>query len=182
MPYMNCPRCSLSVRVRADYLKLERCPRCLARTGESLPLYQTDTPREQPPSGNGSLRAEPALDDDGGAPASSLKVDGGGNAERQVLALRGEFDIAGALEFARSVRVALAPRPKSLVLDLQGLEFIDSSGLRAILNTAHLCERRGCELSLIPGPPAVERAFTTAGLSDALRWQRGSRVEALQDG
>lgn len=164
---MNCPRCALAVRVRADYLKLERCPRCLARAGVSVPLYESDTPEW-------SLAAQeiaaapvdrPQTND-----TANLMVDRGGNHERQVLALRGEFDIAGALEFARCVRGALSHAPKLLQVDLRGLTFIDSSGLRAILNTARLCERRGCELVLIEGAPAVQRAFATAGLAASLKW------------
>jgi hypothetical protein len=39
MPYMNCARCGLSVRLRADQLCWEACPRCLGRTGTSVPIY-----------------------------------------------------------------------------------------------------------------------------------------------
>lgn len=38
MSYMNCPRCGLSIRLRASYLTLERCPRCLARSGLAIPM------------------------------------------------------------------------------------------------------------------------------------------------
>jgi hypothetical protein len=50
MSYMNCPRCGLSVRLRADYLTLERCPRCLAKAGISVPMQILDGPRSQPPT------------------------------------------------------------------------------------------------------------------------------------
>ncbi len=38
MSQMKCSRCGLSVRLRAAYLALERCPRCLAREGISVPM------------------------------------------------------------------------------------------------------------------------------------------------
>jgi len=45
MSYLNCPRCGLSIRLRAPYLALERCPRCLARAGLTIPMYVTRQPR-----------------------------------------------------------------------------------------------------------------------------------------
>jgi hypothetical protein len=44
MPFMNCPQCGLSVRLRAPYLILERCPRCLARNRESVPMELSEQP------------------------------------------------------------------------------------------------------------------------------------------
>src|SRR5205085_2183229 len=38
VPYMTCPRCGLSVQLRASYLTLERCPRCIAKRGVSMPM------------------------------------------------------------------------------------------------------------------------------------------------
>jgi hypothetical protein len=39
MSYMNCARCGLSVRLREDRLAWESCPRCLGRSGVSVPVY-----------------------------------------------------------------------------------------------------------------------------------------------
>ena len=44
MPYLNCPRCGLSVRVQADFLMMRNCPRCLARSASAIPLYETPAP------------------------------------------------------------------------------------------------------------------------------------------
>ena len=44
MPYLNCPRCALSIRVRAEYLIIRHCPRCLARAQLPVPLYETPAP------------------------------------------------------------------------------------------------------------------------------------------
>jgi hypothetical protein len=37
---MSCPRCALSIRVRASWLVMERCPRCLARHGAVVELEE----------------------------------------------------------------------------------------------------------------------------------------------
>jgi len=44
MSYLNCPRCALSIRVRADFLMIRKCPRCLARAGAAVPMYETPEP------------------------------------------------------------------------------------------------------------------------------------------
>jgi hypothetical protein len=56
MPYMNCPRCGLSIRLRALSLLLERCPRCLARSGAAIPMY---TSENQPTIGPGPATPPP---------------------------------------------------------------------------------------------------------------------------
>ncbi|MEA2300016.1 MAG: hypothetical protein QOD61_1694 [Solirubrobacteraceae bacterium] len=54
MSYMNCPRCGLGVRLRASFLTLEHCPRCLAWARLSVPMRVVPGPgpmltREPPP-------------------------------------------------------------------------------------------------------------------------------------
>lgn len=41
MTYMNCARCGLTVRLRAEQLEWDACPRCLGRAGLSVPMYIT---------------------------------------------------------------------------------------------------------------------------------------------
>jgi hypothetical protein len=38
MSYMHCPSCGLTIHLRAPFLTLERCPRCLARRGAAIPM------------------------------------------------------------------------------------------------------------------------------------------------
>jgi tRNA G26 N,N-dimethylase Trm1 len=39
MNYQHCPRCRLAIRIRASYLTLVNCPRCLARARIVSPLF-----------------------------------------------------------------------------------------------------------------------------------------------
>jgi len=39
MTYLHCPRCRLAIKCRAEYLILTNCPRCLARTAITSPLF-----------------------------------------------------------------------------------------------------------------------------------------------
>ncbi len=63
MSYLNCPSCGLSVRLRADYLALEHCPRCLARRRVASVMYVSERPGVAEPT------ATPAVGWDGSADA-----------------------------------------------------------------------------------------------------------------
>jgi hypothetical protein len=39
MSYLSCPRCRLTIRIRAPYLTMRNCPRCLAHAGLPTPMY-----------------------------------------------------------------------------------------------------------------------------------------------
>jgi len=41
MPYLNCPRCSLALRVKSDDAEPRSCPRCVGREGVPIPMYAT---------------------------------------------------------------------------------------------------------------------------------------------
>jgi hypothetical protein len=54
MPYLNCPRCKLSIRIHNANLAMDRCPRCLARSGRVAHLQLADRPLSARGSGRGS--------------------------------------------------------------------------------------------------------------------------------
>ena len=53
-------------------------------------------------------------------------------AGRPALSVRGELDIATAPQLAEAVEAQLSQAPRSLVLDLTGTTFLDSSGARQL--------------------------------------------------
>lgn len=52
MAFVNCPRCGLSIRLRAAYLAPERCPRCLVRRAENIAMYVSEEPGGAPVEGD----------------------------------------------------------------------------------------------------------------------------------
>jgi hypothetical protein len=42
MSYMKCPSCGFSIYLRAAFLTVDRCPRCLARRGKAIPMVATE--------------------------------------------------------------------------------------------------------------------------------------------
>ncbi len=54
--------------------------------------------------------------------------------EQVRIALAGELDLSSALTFDEEIRRAEERDPKTLVIDLSGLKFLDSTGLRLIMS------------------------------------------------
>ena len=85
-----------------------------------------------------------------------------------VLALSGDFDLAAIEKFETILRGVEAEAPGAIVIDLGQLDFMDSSGLRALVladRRARSAERR---LAIIPGPPTVRRVFEITQLDQEL--------------
>jgi anti-anti-sigma factor len=87
---------------------------------------------------------------------------------RMTLLLRGELDILGAAEARRELLGLTPPRGGWLVIDLRDLSFMDSTGVRLILQTLESAERYGAALALIRGPTPVQRVLEIVGLAEQL--------------
>ncbi|HEY4895897.1 MAG TPA: STAS domain-containing protein [Solirubrobacteraceae bacterium] len=92
---------------------------------------------------------------------------------RHTLMLHGELDLAHAHELEATIGRLGADAVSEIAIDLSGLSFVDSTGIRAILSAQAHCQALGCEFLLIPGGPEVQRIFDIAGLTAALPFQRG---------
>jgi anti-sigma B factor antagonist len=80
-------------------------------------------------------------------------------AEVLILSLSGELDLAGSALLERELDAAEAARPMRLVVDLTGLEFIDSGGLHTLVQAHERANANGRQLSLRQGPRGVRRLF-----------------------
>ena len=87
------------------------------------------------------------------------------------IALAGELDLAGASRLEARLEEIERDGPARLVVDLRRLVFIDSTGLRLLLQAAARARERGCELVLRPGEPSVQRVFEVTGALDVLRFE-----------
>jgi anti-sigma B factor antagonist len=87
-----------------------------------------------------------------------------------VLRLSGELDLMGVDPLERALAAAQGTGSSKVVVDLRGLTFIDSSGLRVLLRV-HADSRNGVpSLELIPGNPVIHRVFQIASLTEKLNW------------
>ena len=87
---------------------------------------------------------------------------------RVVIAPVGELDIAtvGSLRDALSRPVE---EMEAVVLDLRGLDFMDTVGIRLVIEQQRRCVEKGLGFALIRGPEHVQRLLDMAGLTAKLR-------------
>jgi anti-sigma B factor antagonist len=84
------------------------------------------------------------------------------------IALHGEWDLAAGPAVDQAVRDALAAEPGQIVLDLNGLRFIDAFGLHGTVAIAERCAAVSVRLTIVRGPRAVQRVFEVCGLTERL--------------
>jgi anti-sigma B factor antagonist len=100
---------------------------------------------------------------------SMLEVHHETNDDHVTIRLAGELDISTADELGRVLSDLDAPGgPAGIRLDLSGLRFMDSTGLRLIVTSDLRLRREGRELRLVPGPEQVQRVFRLALLEERL--------------
>jgi anti-anti-sigma factor len=87
---------------------------------------------------------------------------------RTRIALAGELDIASAPQFEEGLEKVEATAPGVLLLDLRKVEFIDSTGLRAVIAADERARSAGRRFVIIRGTPAVERVLSVTQLDQRL--------------
>jgi anti-sigma B factor antagonist len=86
-----------------------------------------------------------------------------------VIALAGELDLSGAPALDEEItRLAAEDGVRRIVLDLRGLQFLDSSGLRVVALAARRLEAAGRALTLVRGSETVQRVFEITGMGERL--------------
>lgn len=88
------------------------------------------------------------------------------------LVLSGELDLSGAELLPRAVGRLCGEGARELVLDFTDVDFIDSTGLRAILMAKALCAEHLCDFCVTHGRGQVGRLFELTRVLDPLRHRR----------
>jgi anti-sigma B factor antagonist len=86
--------------------------------------------------------------------------------EPVVVFVRGEVDLATAADLSATVRGVFASAPSSVILDLEGLAFIDSSGLRELVTLSEEAGAMGASFVLRNVPRVAQRVLELTGLTD----------------
>ena len=73
--------------------------------------------------------------------------------------LLGDLDVATASILSAEIDRLRAGGVRRMILDLSNLGFMDSSGLRCILEYDAEARQDGFSLDLVPAPPVVQRVF-----------------------
>jgi anti-anti-sigma factor len=92
------------------------------------------------------------------------------NGETLVVSPLGDLDSSNAQVLERELRLAIASETRELFLDLGGVSFIYSAGLRVLVLMAKLSRRNGDRLRMLPGSAPVELAIEATDLERSLPW------------
>jgi anti-sigma B factor antagonist len=82
--------------------------------------------------------------------------------------LSGELDLATAEGVQRELERVETTDVEAIVVDLSGLTFMDSSGVRLVVRADARSRADSDRLTLLRGPASVQRVFALSGLEDRL--------------
>lgn len=90
--------------------------------------------------------------------------------------LEGELDLGSAPQLEQRLHDVEHSAPNRVIVDLRQLAFIDSTGLRLLLQAHARCSERRCEFVLRPGEEPVQRVFDLTGAVKVLRFEDPSET------
>lgn len=80
--------------------------------------------------------------------------------------LNGRLDIPGTNEIENSFTAHVASKKAAVLIDMTGVEFIASFGMRILLSNAKALAGRGGKMVLYKPSPMVKEALTVAGINE----------------
>jgi anti-sigma B factor antagonist len=80
--------------------------------------------------------------------------------------LHGSLDLARAYDFDDAIRRIERDAPGRVILDLRGLEFLDTTGLSRLVALRRRCRRTGRRLVLVRGSHSVQRLFAVTAMNE----------------
>jgi anti-anti-sigma factor len=96
-----------------------------------------------------------------------------GDSGSRVVWLEGEVDLSTVASLVEALDVAIADRPDLLLIDLRNVSFLDSTGLRSLLDAQEACRAIDCRLLLMRGSRPVERLMQIAGVDGFFEFVSG---------
>ena len=110
--------------------------------------------------------------------AANFQMDSDERPGEARLSVSGELDLSAAPRLARTADKLLEGGPQRLLLDLSGLRFIDSSGLRAIIVLHQRASQEGWALEVVRPPEHLMTIFQISGMDDHLHFVEGQGRDA----
>ncbi len=101
-------------------------------------------------------------------PVTILEVQEGERDGFAHLVLRGELDLSTVPKVEEALRRIEESRPPVIVLDLSGLSFLDSTGLRLVVSADQRAREGQRRLAVVRGSENVQRVFSITRLDDHL--------------
>ena len=83
------------------------------------------------------------------------------------------MDVSTVALLAEALEVAMAEHPKVLLIDPRNLTFLDSRGLKTLLDAQEACHTIDCRLLLMQGSRPVDRLVQIAGFDGLFEFVSG---------
>lgn len=109
-------------------------------------------------------------------PQTPFAIDTTRDAETARLKLAGELDLASAPRVERAVDETLQQGARTLVLDLSGLSFVDSTGLRLFIVLSQRASAEGWKLSMTRPQKQAMTVFVVSGLEKNLPFAENANL------
>ena len=90
---------------------------------------------------------------------ASVTIPGSAGAAYTMVALAGEVDATNSEELHGVLEPIVSEHPRLLLVDLSGLKFMDSTGLRMLLRANRALDREGGVLALVAPQASVARVL-----------------------
>jgi anti-anti-sigma factor len=85
-----------------------------------------------------------------------------------LIAISGRLDTVTAPQFDEQLASALAAQPKHLLVDLSGVSYISSAGVRSVLQLVKIAGENGGRVGLFSVPAQVMEVIEISGLPSRL--------------
>jgi anti-anti-sigma factor len=89
-----------------------------------------------------------------------------------IVRARGDTDIATAPKLQEAIDAAIDSKPRSVILDLSEVAFLDSSGIRVLVDGQRRLDETGASFTIDGMSPALTQVLEIAGVIDLLGGSR----------
>ena len=83
-----------------------------------------------------------------------------------VIAVSGEIDVATAPQLRECLQRVIAQGEPTIVLDLLGVTFLDSTALGVLVGALKRCREAGGDLHIVVADPRIMKIFEITGLTN----------------
>jgi anti-sigma B factor antagonist len=104
--------------------------------------------------------------DAAGGPVPDFRVEVSAGPDEAVVAAFGEVDLASADELRRPIVELLDAGARSVLVDLRGVTFLDSTGIHVLVAAHRHAGALGARMPLVLGGRATRRVLELTGLMD----------------
>jgi anti-sigma B factor antagonist len=90
-----------------------------------------------------------------------------------VIELLGELDVAACDEAARALEEAITSASGGVVVDVEGLSFMDSTGVQCLFKAKPLADAAGIRLAVLSGSGPAHRVLALVRVQDGIEMVEG---------